>query len=285
MIYVTLGITSISPGDLLTQLWALKPAFPSDPSHTEKEWSTKLSPYFPFLSLGNERMAINVVTFVIDWKTSILTPVFPLNASTQSLLMSACLLLIAFSNTIHSFIAQGDWETRNIMLGFDKKMHIFLTTKETANQAAADGWNWNCLIQQAGCAVLVGAGIAALLYSTSAFKIDTQVMMPLNLPRGRGATPVFILRKILAGYLPICLWVKTAFPSPSAPFSVFYHPFKTSCLMRRSRTHHSHGRCRGLFAVYHFGSKHRETSIGYKKREPEVGGKPEESGVIKIKRI
>lgn len=50
---------------------------------------------------------------------------------------SHCFLLITFSDTIHSFIAQRDWGTSNIMLGFEKKIRIFLTIKETANQATA----------------------------------------------------------------------------------------------------------------------------------------------------
>lgn len=36
-------------------------------------------------------MAINVLTFLIDGKTSILTPVFSLNATKQSLLMFSLL--------------------------------------------------------------------------------------------------------------------------------------------------------------------------------------------------
>lgn len=89
---MTLGIALINTGDLLTGLVSFEINFPSDSSHThthtdEKESSAKLSPYFQFFSLGNEEMAIYVLTFVFDWKTFIFTPVFSLNASKQSLIM------------------------------------------------------------------------------------------------------------------------------------------------------------------------------------------------------
>lgn len=36
--------------------------------------------------------------------------------------------------------------TSNSMLGFERKMHIFLPIKETENEAARLGWHWCCLV-------------------------------------------------------------------------------------------------------------------------------------------
>lgn len=65
-------------------------------TETEGQRSTKLSPYFQFLSLGGEEMAVNVLTFVIDRKASMLTAVLPLDASKQSLMMFSLLLANCF---------------------------------------------------------------------------------------------------------------------------------------------------------------------------------------------
>lgn len=65
-------------------------------TETEGQRSTKLSPYFQSLSLEGKEMAVNVLTFVIDRKASMLTAVLPLNASKQSLMMFSLLLANCF---------------------------------------------------------------------------------------------------------------------------------------------------------------------------------------------
>lgn len=142
------------------------------------------------------------------------------------------------------------------MLGFEKKIHIFLTIKETAHQAASGGWHWNCLTQQVG--VLCCSGLLALLSFIAALpsRQTYTAKMPVNLPRADDSS---LYPEEDTGWVSTHLLMsQNKLPKP---FPIFCHPSKTSYLIGRKGTNHLHQWCADLFARYHFSGRQRKRNL------------------------
>ena len=135
------------------------------------------------------------------------------------------------------------------MLGFEKKYTFFLPLKKLQIKLLLPADTEIVSRNEPVCSLL-RAGSPVVLYDSSTFETDTHTLWCLE-TFPELMTPAFILRKILAQYPPICLWVKTASPSQFSPSSNILSSFQDFLFDGEQQSNHL-GRWRtDLFALYH----------------------------------